>query len=341
MLPASALAKPQAWKTLYREDFSKTALPTPAWTRDPHPNDGIYSDDGEYFRKLGVVPPVAYRASGAFGNDKWLTFESYSRSHETALADLISVQHDPAGSGGKALRIVSPLHTDATIIRPTRPLPPEYRVCVEVGYADFGDGKPGADNLNGYLGGEKSEPWSNDNASQENGFYWLTILDSLPRPHNNVWIHHHRKVVIDSDNNKKGWTSIWDGHEFRPTGEHPVMMFALSREGKDDERIGKPFISFSADQWQPVGKVRAADAYLDKTWYEACIERTVKRFTLSTSGKFMFGGTMRHEGSLETARIYEADTKPEYFMFGDPHNNYYRGTVYYRNVSLSVPERVQ
>lgn len=335
--PAPVTGESPRWKTLYREDFSKTALPAAEWSEDTYPDDGVHSDNGEFFQARGVVPPKAFRASAAFGQDGWLTFESYSRSSGTPLSTLISVGQDLAGTGGSALKIHSPLHTDATVIRPTRPLPDEYRVCVEVGYADFGDGAPGNDHLNGYLGGETSGPWTAYDATRENGFYWLTILDSIPRPHNNVWIHHHRKVVIDSDNNREGWTQIWDGTTFRQSGEHPVMMFALARDGRYDDLIGKPFISYSGGEWQPTGEVRAADAYLDQTWYTACIERTAKEFKLTTTGKFKYGGETRYEAAIDADRVYQAGVKPDYFMFGDPHNNFYRGTVYYRNVSLEVP----
>lgn len=329
--------KPAEWKTLYREDFASSSLPTAEWVADEYPDDGVHSDNGSFFQKRGVVPPQAFRATGTFGQDGWLTLESYSRSDQTKLADLASVGQDPGGTS--ALRIHSPVHTDATVIRPTRPLPDEYRVCVQVGHADFGNGAPGADNLNGYLGGETSEPWTNFDATRENGFYWLTILDALPRPHNNVWIHHHRKVVIDSDNNRDGWTQIWDGTGFRASGEHPVMMFALSKEGSADDLIGKPFISYAGGELQPVGEVRAADAYLDATWYDACIERTAKTFKLTTSGRFKYGGETRYEAVIDAERVYQADVKPDYFMFGDPHNNFYRGTVYYRNLTLEVPNR--
>jgi len=67
-----------------------------------------------------------------------------------------------------------------TVIR-TNPLPPEYRVCVRVGYANFGDGIAGPGRLNGYLGGE-TDPWRMCDPIKDNGFYWLAILDDLPPP---------------------------------------------------------------------------------------------------------------------------------------------------------------
>jgi hypothetical protein len=141
-------------------------------------------------------------------------------------------------------------------VRPTAPLPERYRVSLRVGFADCGDGLPG---LNGYDGGETAEPWSSTAATSQNGFYWLAILDAPPRPHNNVWIHHHRKVVVDSDNHFPAWMEIFDGSGFVWSGEHPVMMFALDGRGEAQLTSGKPFLSYSGDSWQPSGKIRAVE----------------------------------------------------------------------------------
>src|SRR5438067_576654 len=81
------------------------------------------------------------------------------------------------------------------------------------------------------LGGERAEPWWNDDATTQNDFYWLTVLDAQPRPHNNPWIHHHRKVVVDSDNNYPPWMEMVDGSRFSLNGERPIMMFALDGRG--------------------------------------------------------------------------------------------------------------
>jgi len=323
---ASGLAEGPGWVTLYEEDFESLQVGALAWEPDSYlPEDGMYSDDGALFRRRNVIPPRAYRASAAFGKDGWLTVEMYSRSRETRFQDLFSVADDPESPGNRVLRIQSPNHTDATVVRPTRMLPWTYRVCLRVGYAEFGDGKPGRDSRNGYLGDERLEPWVNREAAKENGFYWLTILDAVPRPHNNIWIHHHRKVVIDSDNNKDAWTEIWNGNRFIRSGEHPVMMFAVDAKGEADPLNGKPFSSYSAGQWQPSGKIRAVDAYKDNTWYRGCIERSRGLYTPTTC-----------TASIDEKRAYHALGWPDYFMFGDPHNNSYRGRVLYGDIRLET-----
>src|ERR1700722_8772902 len=227
-----------SWKVIYEENFEDHAAlfktGPPAWVSDTYQNTDEYSDGGEYFKRLGVKPPVAFRAEGPFGKSGWLSVASYSRSNLTKFSDLFEVVPDPADPNNHVLKISSPKHTDGTIVRPTSALPKKYRVCLKVGFASFGDGKPGA-GLNGYAGRAKDEPWLDGDATLENGFYWLTILDATPRPHNNIWIHHHRKVVIDSDNNKEGWTSIWEGKKgWVADGQHPIMMFGVDKNGDDN-----------------------------------------------------------------------------------------------------------
>jgi hypothetical protein len=328
------------WNTLYQENFE--SQPTlfvnaaPGWTPDTYQFTDRFADGGSYFQAMCVTPPTAYRAEGPFGRDGWLTAAAYSRSSATDLSSLIAIVADPAGGTNHVLKIASPVHTDATVVRPSRELPAaRYRACLRVGFANFGDGVPGDSNLNGYLGGERSEPWFDDDATIQNGFYWLTILDEVPRPHNNVWIHHHRKVVIDSDNNKNSFTQIWTGTSFQNDGRHPVMVFGLDKNGVDNDRNGLPFLSWSNGVLQPSGLIRAVDAYKDNTWYATCIERNQTHFVLSVAGDFKFGGLQEYVGLIPISAVYRAESGvPDFFMFGDPHNNYYRGEVFYDDVKL-------
>jgi hypothetical protein len=235
-----------------------------------------------------------------------------------------------------------------------------------VGYPNFGDGQPG---LNGYdSGDETAEPWLQWDATSENGFYWLTIMDQTPRPHNGVFIHHHRKVVIDSDNHHPPWMEIYDGSQFVESGVHPVMMFAVDGTGTGDELTGKPFISYSAGNWQPSGDIKAVDSYKPGTWYDVTIERLNDTYTMTVSGDFEHGGQTTYSATIDAASRcvwhynndplggsapcvdtdhypaldssyphWPADVGwPDYFMFGDPHVNYYEGFVYYDDLRLEV-----
>src|SRR6185437_13316893 len=176
-----------SWHTLYEENFegpAPFAKVAPAWAPDTHQTDDKFSDGGSFFTAQGKHPPTAYRIEEPFGENNWLTVAAYSRSKSTNLSDLFSVVPDPANPANHVLRVASPQSTDGLVIHNTVKLPAQYRVCVRAGYADFGDGK----GLNGYLGPETDEPWDHDSDTLENGFYWLTILDAVPRPHNNIWI---------------------------------------------------------------------------------------------------------------------------------------------------------
>lgn len=356
----------KGWVTLYYEDFESVSLGTPTWAMDSYPDDGPFSDQGVYFQGKGVSPPGAWRLLTSFGASGWLTIESYSRWDSTAFSSLASVVSDPGGAANKVLRLASPAHTDGTVVRPTQPLPARYRVSARVGFADFGDGQSWSGN--GYDGGETAEPWLALDATHENGFYWLAILDAPPRPHNNVWVHHHRKVAIDSDNNHPPWMEIYDGSAFVESGVHPVMILAVDGKGKGSELTGKPFLSWSAGAWQPSSKVRAVDAYLPQTWYKVTIERSNDQYLLSVSGPFEHGGNRTYTAAVDAAKIclwhynnaplpagapcvdegfYPALDKsfphwpagkgwPDYFMLGDPHNNYYEGSVYYDDIRLET-----
>ena len=40
-------------------------------------------------------------------------------------------------------------------------------------------------------------------------------------------------------------------------------------------------------------------------------------------------------GTIPLRSVYQAGAGvPDFFMFGDPHNNYYRGSVYYDDIKL-------
>ena len=96
---------------------------------------------------------------------------------------------------------------------------------------DFGGKRAGSWNyggkINGYgsTGCKTSWPWKRSgsfagpaepcNANfgdvrAENGFYFLAIMDyANPAPHNNVFIHNHRKVGMDSYNVSGAWASAY------------------------------------------------------------------------------------------------------------------------------------
>lgn len=359
---------PGRWETLYYEPFDDPALLPEAapFQSDDFPDDGPHADRGSYFRARDVSPPPAFRASLPFGAQRWLTLETYSRNGSTPLRELATVVADPAGGPNRALRVRSPEHTDGTIVRPSAPLPRRYRLSLRVGYADFGDGLAGGPN--GYDGGESAGPWSEKDATDQNGFYWLAITDAPARPHNNVWVHHHRKLVVDTDNHHPPWMEIFDGQRFEPGGDRPIMLFALDGAGRTHSKNGKPFLSWADGRVQPSGAIRAVDRYLPGRWYSLSVERDDAGFAVEITGEFRHGGrrTYRATFALDQHCVFhynrpgerpraacvdespapEADSPApqwplaggwhDWFFFGDPHTNYYEGTVYYDDLRLEI-----
>jgi hypothetical protein len=365
---------PAGWAVAAVERFDG-ALPGATLAASRTPDDGAFGDLGVFFQRRGVTAaPAAFRATVPFSAGGWLTLESYTLRSGAPLSRFADVVADPADPTNRVLRIRSPEHTDATIVRPSVALPARYRISLRVGFASFGDGKPGN---NGYTGGEMAGPWwPDDAATAQNGFYWLSILDHLPRPHNNTWIHHHRKVVVDADNHFPAWLELWTGQDFIWNAEHPVTMIALDGSRPGNEKSGPPFFTWSAGKWQPSGAIRAVDAYLPSTWYRVTVERDGPRYTLTVSGKFRYGGERTYTAAIDAAAAcvfhYPATAAeaagakrcedlgtfdsiaphaageapnarwpadgvwPDWFVFGDPHENYYEGEVYYDDVVLET-----
>lgn len=354
-------------KQRYSEDFETGInISSCPWYLESLEDVDPFSESGVFFTRQKISAVKGYRKSFSFGDQGWLTAELYSRRHNKKIAELFQVVDDPSRKSNKVLRLKTPEHTDGMIIRSTWPLPTHYRLSLKVGFAQYGDGQS---LLNGYnRGDERAEPWLKDSAITENGFYWLAILDVQPKPHNNIWIHHHRKFVIDSDNHNQGWMEIFNGKTFENSGTNPIMVFALDGKGKNQLLTGKPFISYANQMWQPSGAIRAVDAYLPEQWYQLTFTRSPQSYHFTISGIFKFGGATVYEGeiNLEKACVWHYNRTgetlaencidhsffenigegfpfwpadigyPDYFMFGDPHINYYEGQVYYDDISLEI-----
>ena len=339
---------PNKWKILYQENFDHAIPITSSWKNETYTETDRYSDNGEYFREKfkNFAPPKAYRISSKFGTADWLQIELYTRDKSDQTSKLVQVTTDPTNPSHRVLAIDSPRQSNGAVIRSANPLPPSYRICSHVGFVDFGGTL--ARNHNGYVGTESAGPWVEGSSINENGLYWLAITDTEPKPRNNVFIHHHRKIVIDSDNNDYGpdasWTYIFTGQQFLRSGEHPVMMFALDNDNinyvSDYQRTGQPFISYSAEGWNSeaeLQQIRAVDAYLDGEWYTSCISKDAGEYTLSMEGRFKYGGHTKYQAAIAQEKVYHAYGSPDYFMLGDPHVNFYRGKMLVDKVTLEIP----
>ena len=82
--------------------------------------------------------------------------------------------------------------------------------------------------------------------------------------------------------------------------------------------------------------MRAVDSYRDREWYDVCIEKTHTHYGLRMAGRFRFGGKTVYEATLDRARVFDPPSSPDYFMAGDPHINFYRGSVLYDDIRLFV-----
>ena len=381
---------PGGWRLVLHETFDRAFAEPPGWTEDTYGETSVYhvdafDEDGAFFFARGGDDFAArlrqfrsFRKSFAYGEDGWLTVELYGRDSDRDGVPETGGRF--VAEQGRA-RLVTTRHYDGALIRPTQPLPRRYRVEVTVSNIRFG-GKAGGDwmqdgKVNGYDGDEIADPWRFTNTSTtpipaviENGVYFLAIVDyPRPAPHNNVFIHHHRKVVMDSDNNMEEWSQVWNPRLGRPErdGSHYVSMIWLNGESFGRDFTGNTFVSYTPGGWQE--DAIFADKYLDGERYVFTIERDGERYTMSVSGRFYHGGQTTYRASRrfreppvtwhynQTAEEYGSpyfnETKaygdtsfetwppgsayPDSFLFGDPHINFYEGTAEYDDLKLYLP----
>lgn len=382
------------WELLHYETFDSLIVEPEEWVEDTYGdtsrwNVDIFDEDGDFFRdKYGssafdsaLNEFRSFRKSFTYGEDDWLTIELYGRDED---------KDGQPESGGKIInkdgkaRLISERHTDAAMIRSTQELPEIYRIELTVSNINFGgdknddgdwweDGK-----FNGYDGDEIASPWRKNwaltewlDAWHENGLYFLCITDfENPAPHNNVFWHHHRKVVMDTDNNNydgTSWSYVYNPNtsRFEEDGNSFTGLIWLNGENFGDDFTGNFFTSWTPAGWQTEEwNTNFADKYLPDESYTFMIERTPGFITMSVSGRFYYGGDTvyiakkkidefpvvwhynRHEmydGSKNEVKKYFGKTidtwpadsyYPDYFFCGDPHINYYEGSADYDDIKL-------
>jgi hypothetical protein len=398
--PASASAAgapagaPIRWKLVHHETFDAAFQEPAAWVEDTYGEKSPYhvdefSDDGAFFRdrggeafSKGLAEFRSFRKSYRYGQGGWLTVELYGRDEDRDGAPE-SGGHFTAASG-KA-HLVSARHTDAALLTTTEPLPPRYRVEVTVSNVHFGGAKNGSfvhdGTVNGYDDQESAAPWRLPRGDEppppawtENGVYFLCIVDyPHPAPHNNVFIHHHRKVVLDTANNQwkgRSWSSIYDPALGRAVeeGSHYAGLVFLRGDDFGSERVGNDFLSWTLGGFFQ-GPV-FVDQYLDGESYRFSIERDGRGYALSITGRFARGGltTYRAYRTFEgpppiwhynqtaaegphgrfdqtlsylgkTTHTWPADAAyPDMLILGDPHINFYEGSADYDDLELWLPE---
>ena len=335
----------------YKENFENFPFyNVPQWRLDTAEYEGPYSESGEYYQQQNIAPPLAYRNTVPIGKNNWLIAEVYTRTVDPIVLDYLDVVSDPMDASNQVLKISTPDHTDGVVLRSKNPLPPKYRISLKIGFANYGN----ESKLNGYSNGdEDAGPWRKLSSVGHNGFYWLAILDKPPKPHNNIWIHHHRKFVIDSWN-RKGFNNS-------------VNVIALDGKSDTHQAFGKKFISYVEERWQNISDV-PIDYYLANEWYTVTFVRTSLFYEFSITGNFKNGGLTTYKDKINIRKncvfhynqtVEELDPAcvdyrkqnflgkdfvswpknsayPEYFMLGEPHINYYEGNVLVDDITLEL-----
>ncbi len=392
-----ALSENIKWKLVYHETFDALIIEPCEWTEDTYGDTSqwqvdIFDEDGAFFRSqfgnefdTELHKFRSFRKSFTYGDDHWLTFELYGRDENkdgTPESGSTFINFE-----GKA-KLISRRHTDGGIIRTTNELPEIYKIEVTVSRVDFGGDKDNDGNwtengkFNGYNGDEIASPWrKNWNKTEwleswhENGLYYACIVDyKNPAPHNNVFMHHHRKVVMDTDNNNYdggAWSSIYNpnSHQFEEDGSLYANLVWLNGENFGTDFTGNHFSSWTPAGWQTEEwNTNFADKYLPNAEYTFTIERTPDYYTVSISGNFFYGGDTtyigkknfrefpvvwhynrndEYDGSKNEVKEYNGhafDTWPEdsyypdYFFCGDSHINFYEGSAEFDNIKLWVGE---
>lgn len=382
------------WRLAHHETFDTPFAEPKDWVEDrygdasPYHVDA-YDDDGAFFREKGgprfaqgLAAFRSFRKSYRHGDAGWLTIELYGRDSDRD--GIPETGGHFISERGKA-KLVSARHYDGAILRSTDALPRRYRIEVTVSGVRFGGKTLGSftheGKVNGYDGDEVADPWFFDEktlaprpATTQNGVYFLCITDyPRPAPHNNIFIHHHRKVVIDTDSNDDhghAWSSVWNPRTGRAEedGDRYAGLLWLRGDDFGHPLFGNEFLSFTPHGF--VTGTTFADKYLPDETYVYAVERSDEAYTLSISGRFVYGGQTTYRATRpfrgppptwhynQTPEEYsppghdqrrtidgkeystwpEGSAYPDYFFFGDPHINFYEGTAEYDDLKVYLPD---
>ncbi len=227
------------WRLVRAETFDAPLnIDDAPWVRDPQGdhsdwNVDAFDDDGQAWRAMsGPTFSAAlrtfdiYRKRVRFGEAGWLTAEIAAQDKNLdGRPDSEPGLRRVSIDGDGAAQIWEPSWDAGVLVRPTRPLPPRYRIEVTLRSIDFGGRRNGSLHYDGKENGYRprscvtSYPWTFAGAepgkdrcntrdvTDQNGFYFLTVLDyATPAPHSNPDIHFHRKVNIDAYNSTAPWS---------------------------------------------------------------------------------------------------------------------------------------
>ncbi|WP_347300045.1 hypothetical protein [Dolosigranulum savutiense] len=357
------------WKLKYEENFeNELFIDDQPWIHDDYSEnnqwyvEGELDDNGEFFHKKGGKDFARHldsfwlmRKSVPFGDSNWLTVEladrDYSKTGE--LENPVSFSTVNLPNGKKAGKLTEPHYGGGGLIRSTDPLPAEYRIEYRLKTIDFGGMRNGTFEYDGKTNGiipdetKTNFPWkaggnfegpsepnnSNfDSIENENGFYFLTIVDYHdPAPHNNVFIHTHRKVGMDAYNVNGLWSDQYEivdpstgelyGYNSKKSTRNAInALFMNGDKFKDHDMPYNDFLieteagSFEGDI---VSIAEIQPELMPEEDYLFAIERNKNSYTMEVTGNFLHAGL----GTLRYTREFEEDDKP-IFHYNNRPNQY-------------------
>jgi hypothetical protein len=198
-------------------------------------------------------------------------------------------------------------YRDSAFIRSTNSLPKTYKITVVAGEIDY--------NLDKIAGLAQDHEYP-EGPQNENGCYLIAITDEKPQGHHtNIWWHQHRKLVIDVDNN------VWG--QGMP---NPIFMVYFDKNNS--------LVSYDGanDEWQREWK--KAVTYEPTKWYTIEVEKTKSEFIMRISDS---RGRLLKQGRVPLNEVWHQDDfHPDYFVIGDPHENYYQGSMKIKSIAVTT-----
>lgn len=259
----------------------------------------ILAQSLDFFPKKMIVEefnsPISAAAQKTFGKNNQLTFELY-RNGTFEIDGKSGYAHEKSNS-----------YRDSAYIRNTVKLPKAYKISIVVSDIDYNLEK---------INTLPPDPDYPEGPRNENGCYLLSITDTKPeKNHTNIWWHQHRKLVIDVDNN------VW-GHGM----PNPIFMVYFDRSNR--------LVSYDGDRNEWIREWRKAVTYDPKAEYKIEVEKTNSHFILSILNS---KGAVLKKGSVKVSDVWGEDGfhKEEYFVVGDPHENYYQGSMKIKSIAFT------
>jgi hypothetical protein len=347
----------QQWELVHEESFdAPLAVDVQPWIIDPHGEGSPWNvdhldDDGEFYQAQGGADFAAQLAGAdvlrkrvAFGDSGWLTAEVAARDYDKDGQPEASASLSGTSVSGNSAALLQSGQGSGIIVRSTDALPAEYRVEYTLKTLNYGGKRDGSweyDGLtNGYepAGCNTNWPWKrsgdfsgpvdrcNSNFGDvraENGYYFLSIMDyENPAPHNNVFIHNHRKVGMDAYSVNGSWSSAYK--VCNPATGSTLSYADSTANGInsiffDGSRFRTPAIGYNQfimptecglkDGADPTATIVAAaevqPELMPNETYEFAIERDTTGYAVEMSGNFKYIGntTLRyHRDFVEDGR---------------------------------------